>query len=115
MSKPDERLVEGVDYDHGDYPTLGVDEPCGEGMCRCDCGQGCVCGCECPGDPDEWKPGQCDNCYGETVNGPLGPIYCACAIGQGANLEDCRCGPPAEEKPSAAAVALAQQLGEAGL
>lgn len=31
---------------------LGVDEPCGEGMCQCSCGGGCVCGCECPGDPD---------------------------------------------------------------
>lgn len=35
-----------------DDAVLGVDEPCGEGMCRCSCGQGCVCGCECPGGPD---------------------------------------------------------------
>ncbi|WP_405960567.1 hypothetical protein OG235_24545 [Streptomyces sp. NBC_00024] len=26
MSKPDERLVEGVDYDHGDYEAVGEDE-----------------------------------------------------------------------------------------
>ncbi|MFJ1664835.1 hypothetical protein ACIOK4_00310 [Streptomyces bottropensis] len=104
MSKPDERLVEGVDYDHGDYDVLGVDEPCGEGMCQCRCGGGC----ECPGDPDEWQPGQCDGCYG-------GP-YCACEAGQGADrAEDCRCGPPADEPPSQAAVALAQKIGEAGL
>lgn len=25
MSKPDERLVEGVDYDHGDYDAVGED------------------------------------------------------------------------------------------
>lgn len=96
MSKPDERLVEGVD------------EPCGEGMCQCRCGGGCVCSCECPGDPDEWQPGQCDGCYG-------GP-GCACEGGQGAECaEDCRCGPPDDEPPSAAAVALARKLGEAGL
>ena len=107
MSKPDERMVEGVDYDY--------DEPCGEGMCQCSCGQGCVCGCECPGD-GEWQPGECDGCYGETVDGPLGPIGCACAMGQGAADEDCRCGPPADDEPAhPAAVALAQRLGEAGL
>lgn len=78
-----------------DPEDLDYDDPesCGEGMCRCSCGQGCVCGCECPGD-EEWRPGECDHCYGETLNGPLGPIYCACAIGQGAGWEDCRCGPP---------------------
>ncbi|WP_432135842.1 hypothetical protein [Streptomyces sp. bgisy154] len=88
MSKPDERLVEGVDYDHGDYgPTLGVDEPCGEGMCRCSCGDGCVCGCECPGDPDTQEPSACDNCDGEE---------CACAIGHGARYDECTCGPTEE-------------------
>lgn len=45
-------------------------------------------------DSGEWQPGECDNCYGQTVNGPLGPIFCACSIGQGADPEDCRCGPP---------------------
>lgn len=45
-------------------------------------------------EPDEeWQEGECDNCFGETVQGPLGPIYCACAIGQGAADEDCVCGP----------------------
>lgn len=47
----------------------------------------------------EWKPGECDHCYGGdengvTATGPLGPLYCACRIGQGADEEDCRCGPP---------------------
>lgn len=31
MSKPDERLVEGVDYDHGDYEAVGEDEFTGYG------------------------------------------------------------------------------------
>lgn len=48
-------------------------------------------------DDEEWKEGECDNCYGETVEGPLGPVYCACSIGLGADPEDCRCGPPQEE------------------
>lgn len=50
-------------------------------------------------DDDEWRPGECDHCYGETVDGPLGPIHCACAIGQGADEDDCHCGPPAGEDP----------------
>lgn len=50
-------------------------------------------------DAGEWQPGECDNCYGGdengvTATGPLGPLYCACFIGQGADEEDCRCGPP---------------------
>lgn len=45
-------------------------------------------------DDGEWQPGQCDNCYGETVQGPLGPVHCACTIGQGAATADCTCGPP---------------------
>ncbi|MEU1630859.1 hypothetical protein ABZ746_37575 [Streptomyces sp. NPDC020096] len=49
-------------------------------------------GCDCPGD-GEWQPGECDNCFGEPVEGPLGTIYCACAIGQGAPEGECRCGP----------------------
>lgn len=74
------------------------EEPCGEGMCRCDCGGGCPCGCDCPGD-GEWKPGDCDHCYGGdengvTATGPFGAVFCACAIGQGADEEGCRCGPP---------------------
>ncbi|MFJ9381918.1 hypothetical protein [Streptomyces sp. NPDC101455] len=77
-----------------DDAELGVDEPCGEGMCRCSCDRGCVCGCECPGDADEWQPGECDHCYGESVDGPLGPVHCACAMGQGAIDGHCVCGPP---------------------
>lgn len=88
---------------YDDEAELGVDEPCGEGMCQCSCDGGCVCGCECPGD-GEWRPGECDNCWGDTIDGPLGPIHCACAIGQGAGDEDCRCGPPPgavpEENPT---------------
>lgn len=45
-------------------------------------------------DAQEWREGECDRCYGETVDGPLGPIYCACAIGQGASEDDCVCGAP---------------------
>ena len=46
----------------------------------------------------EWQPGQCDNCSGGddegvTATGPLGPLYCACRIGQGAPAEECTCGP----------------------
>lgn len=53
-------------------------------------------------DAEEWRPGQCDHCYGGDENGvtaigPLGPVFCACFTGQGASAEDCRCGPPAEE------------------
>ena len=44
-------------------------------------------------DAEEWSEGECDHCWGETVTGPLGPVYCACAIGQGAAPEDCLCGP----------------------
>lgn len=49
---------------------------------------------------EEWQEGDCDNCdggdeNGVTATGPLGPLYCACFIGQGADAEDCRCGPPA--------------------
>ncbi|MFD9567720.1 hypothetical protein [Streptomyces sp. NPDC059994] len=56
------------------------------------------CGCDdCndreAADAEEWRPGQCDRCYGETVSGPLGDVHCACAIGQGADPEDCQCGP----------------------
>ena len=45
-------------------------------------------------DCDDWQQGECDHCYGETVNGPLGPIHCACQIGQGADEDRCVCGPP---------------------
>lgn len=47
-------------------------------------------------DAEEWQSGECDHCYGQTVNGPLGPLYCACQIGQGADEDDCVCGPPTE-------------------
>lgn len=48
---------------------------------------------------EEWQPGECDNCSGGDANGvtavgPLGPLYCACRIGQGAeDATECRCGP----------------------
>lgn len=53
-------------------------------------------------DAEEWQPGECDNCYGGddngvTADGPLGPIYCACFIGQGADEDNCRCGPPTND------------------
>lgn len=46
---------------------------------------------------EEWQPGECDNCSGGdengiTATGPLGPLYCACHIGQGAAAENCVCG-----------------------
>ncbi|MDH6122003.1 hypothetical protein ABH930_006405 [Kitasatospora sp. GAS204A] len=46
----------------------------------------------------EWLPGECDRCSGGdedgvTATGPLGPLHCACRIGQGAAPEDCVCGP----------------------
>ncbi|MFI9327816.1 hypothetical protein ACIGZJ_09750 [Kitasatospora sp. NPDC052868] len=53
-------------------------------------------------DPDEygddrsedWQPGECDHCTGGApVETPLGLLYCACRIGQGARPEDCACGP----------------------
>ncbi|MEV7600018.1 hypothetical protein AB0O91_21820 [Kitasatospora sp. NPDC089797] len=49
-------------------------------------------------DDGEWRPGECDHCSGGdgngvTANGPLGTLYCACFIGQGAVPEDCVCGP----------------------
>jgi len=45
-------------------------------------------------DDGEWQEGECDRCYGgPPVTGPLGPLYCACEIGQGAAPEDCLCGP----------------------
>lgn len=82
-------------------------EACGEGHCICYCpDRRHDCGCDCPCDDDccidggdcedaeEWQPGECDHCYGQTVQGPLGPIHCACAIGEGADPEDCHCGPP---------------------
>lgn len=53
-------------------------------------------------DAEEWRPGECDNCSGGdeegvTATGPLGNLYCACRIGQGADPEDCYCGPPNDE------------------
>jgi hypothetical protein len=45
-------------------------------------------------DDGEWQPGECDRCYGgPPVEGPLGTLYCACKIGQGAPLHKCLCGP----------------------
>ncbi|GAB7182173.1 hypothetical protein ATKI12_2004 [Kitasatospora sp. Ki12] len=43
---------------------------------------------------EDWQPGECDHCPGgEPVETPLGLIYCACQIGQGADPENCACGP----------------------
>ncbi|MDH6705333.1 hypothetical protein P3T27_002043 [Kitasatospora sp. MAA19] len=42
----------------------------------------------------DWAPGECDNCPGgEPTRVPFGFIYCACQIGQGADPENCACGP----------------------
>lgn len=59
-----------------------IPEPCGESGCIC-YGEGeghanCACGCDCPA--DEWRPGECDNCYGGdengiTASGALGFLY----------------------------------------
>ncbi|WP_369183662.1 hypothetical protein [Streptomyces sp. Y1] len=58
------------DYDDYDYDVYGTDSP------------------------GDWQPGECDHCTGgEPVETPLGPIYCACQIGQGAAPEHCACGP----------------------
>lgn len=46
---------------------------------------------------EDWQPGECDNCFGgPPIDGPLGPLHCACEIGQGAGPGDCRCGPEAD-------------------
>jgi hypothetical protein len=55
----------------------------------------------------EWRPGECDNCSGGdedgvTATGPLGPLYCACRIGQGAPADECQCGPIEDEETEAA-------------
>ncbi|MEU2340111.1 hypothetical protein ABZ608_42410 [Streptomyces sp. NPDC013172] len=42
----EESPVDPADLDYDD-------EPCGEGMCNCHCGEGHVCGCDC------WR---CDEC-----------------------------------------------------
>lgn len=52
-------------------------------------------------DAEEWQEGECDHCFGGdengvTATGPLGDLYCACAIGQGASPDECRCGPVEE-------------------
>jgi len=53
-------------------------------------------------DHEDWQEGQCDNCTGGdedgvTADSPLGPIYCACRIGQGAPAHECTCGPEEDE------------------
>ena len=55
------------------------------------------------GTPGEWQPGECDICSGGIVDGPLGPILCACAIGQGAPLNQCVCGPDSESVAASSA------------
>ncbi|MFD8080720.1 hypothetical protein ACFV4F_03360 [Kitasatospora sp. NPDC059722] len=46
---------------------------------------------------EDWQPGECDHCTGgEPTDGPLGLLYCACQIGQGADPADCLCGPEDE-------------------
>ncbi|MFJ4093981.1 hypothetical protein ACIPYS_20575 [Kitasatospora sp. NPDC089913] len=48
-------------------------------------------------DTEDWTPGECDHCPGgEPIRVPFGFIYCACRIGQGADPEDCVCGPEDE-------------------
>lgn len=44
-------------------------------------------------DGEEWRPGQCDNCSGYVPPAGTFAPACACAIGQGADEEDCTCGP----------------------
>jgi hypothetical protein len=49
-------------------------------------------------DDGDWEPGECDHCFGGdengvTATGPLGDLYCACKIGQGAPAGECVCGP----------------------
>ncbi|PJN00845.1 hypothetical protein CG740_23365 [Streptomyces sp. CB01201] len=57
-------------------------------------GDGCDgCVAQMADDEAEWRPGECDHCFGQTVSSPFGDIYCACAIGQGADPDDCVCGP----------------------
>lgn len=71
----DERYVEGVDYDE--------DETVDDG--------------------EEWQEGECDMCLGSTpedvkraAEEPGVVPVCACAIGQGAPADECRCGPDDE-------------------
>lgn len=92
-------------------------------ICRCQGGCGHACGCDCPHDEDcdceecvpddeyhsyysagedgeEQAEGACDHCAGFTAEdleraaegSGINPV-CACAIGQGANPDDCVCGP----------------------
>lgn len=43
---------------------------------------------------EDWQPGERDHCHGgPPITGPLGMLYCACDIGQGATPDDCVCGP----------------------
>lgn len=55
-----------------------------------------------PAGDEEWQPGTCDRCSGDSgqaeraaqMASVLIPV-CACAIGQGAPLGECQCGPVA--------------------
>ncbi|MEV6833505.1 hypothetical protein AB0N17_03070 [Streptomyces sp. NPDC051133] len=72
--KFDERYVDDVDYDEDEL----ADEDAAE----------------------EWQEGECDMCLGSTPEDlarasepdALVPV-CACALGQGAPADECRCGP----------------------
>ncbi|KJY38126.1 hypothetical protein [Streptomyces sp. NRRL S-495] len=47
-----------------------------------------------PEDTEDWQPGECDCCTGgEPIETPIGLLYCACQVGQGAAPENCACGP----------------------
>lgn len=71
-----------------------------------------------PQGDDEWRPGECDHCYGGdengvTADGPLGPLYCACLIGEGAAEDDCHCGPVPEEMEGGPCPVCAPELAAA--
>ncbi|MFV6033178.1 hypothetical protein [Streptomyces sp. NPDC056264] len=43
----------------------------------------------------EWEPGQCDHCWGLPAGAEPGLLSpgCACLLGQGADPNECSCGP----------------------
>lgn len=58
-----------------------------------------------PEGDEEWRPGTCDNCAGDSgqaeraaqMASAIIPV-CACAIGQGAPPGQCHCGPATGER-----------------